>query len=395
MGGFNLRRAGELIDSGTAFLKGMNTPHLVIACGGTGGHFYPTVAIGQAFQKLGGKVTLLVAGKHFSTQMDFAERQGIDALAVPAVQMPTGVVDALTFPFRFAQCYFVARRCIRELKPDLMLGMGSYASVATCLARPSHIPLVLHEGNAFMGKANRLLAGRLANLLAARACAVGLSLPLEKPSQCCGLVSKLVGMPLRSALLTAAAQPSQIAGNPDKATILIFGGSQGARAINGLLEQTAPLLRPFSSRLHLIHLTGTDDNDALINAYHSAGLSAEVLRAEPAIEKCYQAADLVICRGGASNLCELALFGKPVVVIPLPTAADDHQSANARYAVSIHGAIHLPQAQATPQKLLSIFQQYLENPAEFRKMGENLHAIAKTEAAQEMASFLFQLTENR
>ena len=372
----------------------MSTPHLVIACGGTGGHFYPTVAIGQAFQELGGKVTLLVAGKHFSEQMSFAERQGIDALAVPAVQMPTNLTEALTFPFRFAQCYLVARRCIRELKPDLMLGMGSYASVASCLARPSHVPLVLHEGNAVMGKANRLLAGRLVSILGARACAIGLSLPLEKPEQCCGLSSKLVGMPLRSALLTAVAKPAESPEErSDKATILIFGGSQGARAINGLLEQTAPLLRPLASRFHLIHLTGTDDNDALMSAYQSAGISAEVRRAESAIEKCYQAADLVICRGGASSLCELALFGKPAVIIPLPTAADDHQSGNARYAVSIHGAIHLPQAQATPQKLISILQQYMENPEEFRKMGESLHVIAKPDAAKEMASFIFQLAE--
>jgi len=371
----------------------MITPHLIIACGGTGGHFYPTVAIGQAFQKLGGKVTLLVAGKHSEEQMQLAASLNIAAVAVPAVRAPAGLKEAVTFPFRFTQCYFAARRCIRELKPDLMLGMGSYASVASCLARPAHVPLVLHEGNAFMGKANRLLAGKLATLFGARACAIGLSLPLENPGQCCGLPSKLVGMPLRSALLEAAANPKQPELQSDKATILVFGGSQGARAINGLLEQTAPLLRPFASRIHLIHLTGTDDNDALTSAYQAAGISVEVRRAESAIEKCYQAADLVICRGGASSLCELALFGKPAIIIPLPTAADDHQSVNARYADSIHGAVHLPQTQATPQKLVSLLQQYLDNPAEYRKMGENLHAIAKPEAAKEMAEFIFQLAE--
>lgn len=362
-------------------------PHLVIACGGTGGHFYPTLAIAEAFRAKYGTVTLLLAGTHAAEQLKIANGRGIDAVPVPAVRGPSSPLNAIAFPFRMLHCILAARREIKRLKPDVMLGMGSYASVPACLAKPAHIPLVLHEGNAFMGKANRLFAGR--------ASAIGLSLPLHDTRQLKGCRSEIVGMPLRETLVNAAPLPTPAGflqslglSTDHRHTILVFGGSQGARRINELFTEAAPALQKLATQIQFIFLTGTDDNDALSSAYKNAGLHASIRRADPNIEHCYQAASLVFCRGGASTLCELALFAKPAVIIPLPTAADDHQSVNANLAQSLGGAIHLPQSSVTPQKVTECIQNLLDNPDVFAAMGSKLNSLAHKDAAQRMADLI-------
>ncbi len=363
--------------------------HLVVACGGTGGHFYPTLSIAKAFVGLGNRVTLLVAGQHAAEQLETAKSWGIPAVSVPYVRSPRSAWEALAFPFRFLGCFLAARRALRACAPDIMLGMGSYASVPPCLACPSRIPLVLHEGNAFMGKANRMLAKR--------ACAIGLSMPLTHVEQGRGTPMTIVGMPLRESLVQAARKPAP---NPEflpslglengRSTILVFGGSQGARAINELFTSLPPLLGNLKSRLQFIHLTGTDDNQALQDAYRQAGALASIRRADPDIQNCYLAADLVVCRGGASSLCELALFAKPAVIIPLPSAADDHQTVNARFAQSIGGAIHLAQRDASPQAILEILLQLIQEPKRFTDMGRSLQQIAHPDAAERMARLIAQ-----
>ena len=240
-----------------------------------------------------------------------------------------------------------------------------------------------------MGKTNRWMAYK--------AKAIGLSLPLEHEGQLKRAHGVLVGMPLREQIIKAAANPvydaeyvKSLGLVPGVATVLVFGGSQGARRINELLTETAPLMTPHANSIQFIHLTGTDDNAALMEAYATAGVKASVRRSESAIEKCYTAADLVVCRGGASSLCELALFGKPAVIIPLPTAADDHQSSNARLAQSIGGAIWQPQQQANPTKMAGYILQLVNDRAHFADMGAKLHSLSRPNAAEEMAKLLLE-----
>lgn len=361
--------------------------HLIVACGGTGGHFYPTLAISRAFCDMGNKVTLLVAGAHAKEQLKIAADNGFEACEVPAVRAPSSIFSAIAFPFKMLSCIRAARKKILELKPDVMLGMGSYASLPACLAKPSSLPLILHEGNAFMGKTNRWMAGK--------AKYIGLSIPLQNEAQTKGTPSELVGMPLREALIKAASNPLPDTEylqkhdlTTDRPTILIFGGSQGARRINEIMMETLPMLTTFGDRLQFIHLTGTDDNAQLAEAYKVAGAKAYIAKSESEIEKCYLNASLVICRGGASSLCELALFGKPAVIIPLPSAADDHQTVNAKLAESLGGAIHMPQHTAAPQVLYGIIKELLDNPEKFSAMGKALNKLARPNAAQSMAKIL-------
>lgn len=362
--------------------------HLAIACGGTGGHFYPTLAIAREFTQMGHRVTLLVAGKHALEQAEIAGKYGYAAREVPAVRLESGLLAKVGFPFQLLRCVRAARRVLVEIRPDILLGMGSFAAVPACLALPKRTPLVLHEGNAFMGKTNRFFMRR--------ARAVGLSLPLADEGQLRGRRAVMAGMPLREALVQVATGQAAVPAedwqqyglHPGRRTVLVFGGSQGARFINELLIATQKLLVGEVVKLQFLHLTGSDDNDAVIKAYHDSGITACVRRSEANIEKCYAMADLVICRGGASSICELALFGKPAILIPLPTAADDHQTVNARMMAQAGAARLLVQRQATPDLLCEWLKHWLEVPDEWQAMGTKIRVFARPAAALTMAQLV-------
>jgi UDP-N-acetylglucosamine--N-acetylmuramyl-(pentapeptide) pyrophosphoryl-undecaprenol N-acetylglucosamine transferase len=261
--------------------------------------------------------------------------------------------------------------------------MGSFAAVPACLAaRLEGIPLVLHEGNAWMGRANRFLSRW--------AVEAGLSLPLADGCRVrCPTVR--TGMPLREALVQAAAAPAwpeafaAAAGlTRERRTLLVFGGSQGARFINEALPQALRQVGDSRRLLQVIHLTGTEDNGPIEDAYREIDVRAHIRRSDPDIQNAYLAADLVVCRAGASSLCELALFGKPAILIPLPTAAEDHQTANARVVAARGGAVHLPQSQDTPRQLAETLQCWLGGDT-FAALADAIRQFAVPDAAARMA----------
>lgn len=360
------------------------TCRVTMASGGTGGHFYPTLAIARELARHQAEVTLAVAGQHADEHLRLAAENGLTARQVPAFRLPRNLQDAVLFVPRVMRSVRTARAALRETAPDVVLGMGSFAAVPTCLAAVRlGLPLVLHEGNAWMGRTNRFLSRW--------AVAAGTSLPLTAD---CRVRCRVVrtGMPLRPALVDAAALPGKpldflcAAGlQAERRTLLVFGGSQGARFINDLLGATVPLLGSRAASLQVIHLTGTAENAPIEAAYSAAGVRAWVRRSDPDIQNGYRAADLVICRAGASSLCELALFGKPAILIPLPTAAEDHQSANARTLAEAGAAFWLPQTQATPTELARRLGAWLADPAPAEHCGQAIRAFAVTDAAARMA----------
>ena len=369
-----------------------NGPHIVIACGGTGGHFYPTLAIARELRDREVRLTLVVAGHHSVEQLRMAEAEGFAARGVSALRLPRLSLAALAFPWRFLGCILESRRALRELQPSVVLGMGSFASVPACLAAVTRrVPLALHEGNAWIGRANRLLS-RWARVLAT-------SLPLA-PGQKCGCPHRRTGMPLRQDLLSAA-QNRLLPGGffqsigllPGCPVLLVFGGSQGAKALNDTMMLAMIHLRELAPGLQIVHLTGTDENAPLREAYAAVGVRASVRRADAHIENCYLAADLVLCRAGASTISELALFAKPAVLVPFPQAADDHQTANARGFVNAGAARLLAEADATPEAVAALIRDWLEAPRKWRKMGEQGQALASPRAAAAVADLVLQVAE--
>lgn len=361
--------------------------HIVIASGGTGGHFYPTLAIAKQIVAKGSGVTLLLAGHHTDEQIGVAQQHGLEAHAVRAIRLPRTPLQALTFPFVFLVSIAGAWSKLRSLAPDAVLGMGSFASAPVCLAAVlGRRPLYLHEGNAWVGRANRLLS-RWARCIAT-------SLPLASGAaiQCS---HRQTGMPLRQALLDAAENqrlPSDFLAasglTPGKPIVLIFGGSQGADALNTLMLEVAQQLKDNSKQLQVIHLTGRADNSDLVQAYSAAGIRACVKERDQSIENCYLAADLVLCRAGASTLCELALFKKPGILIPLPTAAEDHQTANARALADRRAAVHLPQDQATPERVTELLHDWLQTSKTWHEMARSVGSLAKPDAARDVAEMV-------
>jgi len=375
-------------------MKYKNALHVVIASGGTGGHFYPSLAIADTIQQAGDRVTMLLAGKHISDQLRVAAEHGIRSMAVPACNLPGTPFSAPGFLWHFGTALLRSRDWAKREKPDVFLGMGCFAAAATCLGGvAAGIPLVLHEGNAWMGKANRWLSRF------ARAAATSLPLVADCPCRCPQMQT---GMPLRQALLEGAARqeppPEYWAENgldPDLKTILIFGGSQGAEAINAMLPQCVACLGEDVKRLQLIHLTGSLYNGMISDAYERAGIRALVKRHDPHIENAYLAADLVVCRAGASSICELAVFGKPAILIPFPAAAEEHQSANARSLAENGAAWLLPQDDARPELLADLFGDFLRNPATWQGIGDAIREFARPDAAERVVGLLHKHARTR
>ncbi|MBP5640273.1 MAG: UDP-N-acetylglucosamine--N-acetylmuramyl-(pentapeptide) pyrophosphoryl-undecaprenol N-acetylglucosamine transferase [Victivallales bacterium] len=369
--------------------------HLVIASGGTGGHFYPTLAVAREFMLAcpDGRVTLLVSGKHAESQAEIAKGYGYETRSLPSVRLPGSLVSLFRFPFELWRCVRFAKGVLADLKPDVLLGMGSFAAVPACFAVDGKkVPLVLHEGNSFVGKANRLFMKK--------ARAIGLSLPLYDKMQLRGCPATEVGMPLRDAIVMASEGKVDVPENflgslglrsNGLKTILVFGGSQGARAINELVTQATALLGEERNLIQFIHLTGTDDNQQFSDAYKKAGVLASVRKADPDIERCYLKADLVICRAGASSICELALFGMSAILIPLPTAADDHQTVNANVLAEAGAACHLPQKDASPDKMAELIKDWLKNPEKWNAYGRKIKSFGKPNAAASMVKVILDV----
>jgi UDP-N-acetylglucosamine--N-acetylmuramyl-(pentapeptide) pyrophosphoryl-undecaprenol N-acetylglucosamine transferase len=184
--------------------------------------------------------------------------------------------------------------------------------------------------------------------------------------------------------------------SPNLPLLLVFGGSQGARFLNELVPAAVQRLGPNScERFQLLHLTGQEDNRELLELYRATGLRAAVRTRETGMPEAYLAASLVLSRAGASTLAELALFGKPAILVPLPTAADDHQTANARIAEKNGGAILLPQASLTSDTLSRLLGEWLDDPARFAARGDRIRRIGIPEAAANVVTRIEQAVRAR
>jgi len=363
---------------------------IVVASGGTGGHFYPALAIARECRNRGRQVTLLLAGQHVADQLEVMRQEGLAAAQTRAVRLPRNAWQALLFVPRLVGAVWHARRQLQRLKPAVVLGMGSFAAVPVCLAGVSlRLPLVLHEANAWIGRANRFLA-RWARVLAT-------SLPVA-PGQKCRCPQVRTGMPLRQDLVRRAFEQAVPAGFltglglvESLPVLLVFGGSQGAEALNALMVVAAGRLGDAAGRFQVIHLTGTEDNDLLLGAYAAAGIRASVRPADMHIENCYAAADLVLCRAGASTLSELALFGKPAILVPFPHSAEDHQAVNARTLADMGAAHRLPEVKATPAAVTTLLRDWLQDPAPWRQRGDTVRALACPDAAAAVVTLLEQI----
>ncbi len=291
---------------------------LLLAGGGTGGHLFPAVALAQQLHNEDQSAEVLFVGTERGLEQRLIPKLGYQLETVDMVGVVgRGWRGRFEMVPKLVKSLIQARSILTRFKPDVVVGVGGYASVPVLLAaKLSGIPYVIHEQNAQPGLSNRLL-GKGAKKIFLSFTESRTGFPASR--------SVITGNPLRAGLESV---PSVL---PKPGILLIFGGSRGARAINQAVMAMLPLLKEWPERPQLIHQTGEEDFTEVRNAYKSAGLDPEQVR--PFIDDmaaAYSQASLVVCRAGATTLAELAVTGRPAIMIPFPYAAGDHQVANAR-----------------------------------------------------------------
>ena len=352
--------------------------HFVIACGGTGGHLFPGLAVAEVLHARGHEVLLLVSEKEIDT-LALRNRSEFRIEKLPSIGMPSIFSPAfIRFLRRTWESFSHCHQLYRRYRPAAVLGMGGFTSATPILAaRLLKIPSYIHESNAIAGRANKLTARWASKvLLGFQACASFFS-----ASTCL-----VTGTPVRRDLGKRLSREEALARfklSPDRQTILVMGGSQGAGKVNQLLFKAALLLKDLP--VQIIHLTGEHDDGLAAANYQREGLTAHVASFHHHMNEAYSAADLVISRAGAASLSEISHFGLPSILIPYPFAAEYHQHRNAAIFKEAGASEVLEESEITPESLVCLITRLLGDKACREKMSEAAAGILPHHAAELIA----------
>jgi UDP-N-acetylglucosamine--N-acetylmuramyl-(pentapeptide) pyrophosphoryl-undecaprenol N-acetylglucosamine transferase len=327
-------------------------PLVAIACGGTGGHLFPGIAVGEELIQRGCDILLLVSEKEIDEQA-VKSAYGMRAVALPAVGLQAGQVAK--FVRGFTKSFIAVRRLFRERPPQIVLGMGGFACAPPILAgKTLGAATFLHESNSIPGKANRLLAPLVDRVFVGFPQAGG-RLRNER--------IVITGTPVRPQFQPRAPEPCRLALglDPKRPVLLIMGGSQGASAVNTVVLEALPRLKQDAPELQFLHLTGPND-EANARAQYAAQKAKAVVHAFlTEMELALGATTIVVSRAGASSLAELAAMQLPAILIPYPSAADNHQFYNAHAFASAGAAVRLDQWHATGERLAELVVRLLQD----------------------------------
>lgn len=355
-----------------------NAPRVVIACGGTGGHLFPGVAVGGELHRRGLAVTLVVSEKEVDRVALRGETR-FEIVRLPAAGLGQAsrwkVVRGLWNAF--TQC----RRSFAKHPPSAVLAMGGFTAAAPLVAgKWAGAALFLHDSNAVPGRVNRILSRGVHEAFVAFD---------EAASRLkCSRVTR-TGTPVRSEFRggpSAAAARSALGLDPARPVLLVTGGSQGARGVNESVTALLGTLRHEMPGLQFLHLTGETDFAAVQTAYQTAGVPAIVRPFLAEMDLALRAATLCVGRAGGSSLAECAALRVPSILIPYPAAADDHQTANARVMAERGAAILLPQSEAKAGKLLEPLLRLLRSETERGLMAQKCAAWDMPDAADRIAT---------
>ena len=355
---------------------------MAIACGGTGGHLFPGIAVGTELIGRGVQVRLMVSEIEVD-QLALKGETRFDVTRLPSVGMgQRGTIRLLTGLWK---SYRECRSQFKNYKPSAVLAMGGFTSVAPLLAgKRCGAALFLHDSNAIPGRANRWLSSWVTEAF------VG----FHEASHF--LKSRRVtrtGTPVRDSFI-APASPSAariaLELDPTRPVLLITGGSQGARAINDAIVDSLESLSEQLPELQYLHLTGAADRQAVQLAYQRLNLSARVHPFLASMDLALSAATLAVSRAGGSSLAELAAMRVPAILIPYPSAADDHQTANAQAFAKVHAAFHLTQTEAVSGKLPDAILRLLRDPASSQQMRQGLAQWHVADSARQISNSILQ-----
>jgi len=356
-------------------------PHVAIACGGTGGHLFPGLAVAEQLLARECSVVVLISPKEVDQQA-VRNARGFEVVTLPAVALQRG--SRLAFLRGGWQSWRAARGLFAARRPAAVLAMGGFTSAPPVLAaRGCRAKTFLHESNTIPGRANRWLAH-----IVDAAC-VGF------PQTEARLASREVlvtGTPVRPQIQPRdpAACRTALGLDPTLPLVLVTGGSQGASGLNQLILETLPVLARHSLPWQWLHLTGPSEVERVKQAYAKLNLRAVVFPFLAEMELALGAATACVSRSGASSLAELAAVRLPSLLVPFPAAADNHQFHNARAYEATGAARLLSQGEATPDKVAIALRELLEDVAQRQRMKAALGAWHAPEAAHKIAELILR-----
>lgn len=359
---------------------------IIIAGGGTGGHIFPAIAIANALRKLDDKIEILFVGAKGKMEMEKVPQAGYKIMGLDIAGFNrSSLIKNVGLPFKLIRSFFQVRRIINAFKPDAVIGVGGYSSFPVLrFAQAKRIPTFIHESNSFAGKANIMLGKKATKVFTGTG---GMEKFFPK-----GKI-RVTGNPVRSEIARSVTTKAQglefFAMDENKKTLLIIGGSLGARSINTAVDKGLEQL--LDAGLQIIWQTGKAYAPiASIRSVESKSVWVNEFITH--MEYAYAAADIVVARSGAMTVAELCVVKKPVVFVPYPFAAEDHQTVNAMQLVNKNAALIVKDSEAA-DKIVSAVIELAKDERRQEEMKKNLAALAITDADKIIAHEILSAVE--
>lgn len=367
---------------------------IVVSGGGTGGHIFPALALCEGLKRKDSGCELLYIGSTVGMEREIVPQAGIPFQGVTARKLRTLIAfSTLGALASFFKGYREARGALRAFKPGAVIGTGGYvAATATLAAASLGIPVTILAPDALPGRTNRMLAR-----FARRICVVFKETVPRFPAG----KTLVTGLPLREGIVAPPQIDRAVARcrfnslRPDRFTLLVIGGSQGARALNDVVVAS---LRQLAERgVQVLHQTGPKNIQDVIAAARAYGLELGApycpvgFLSPDEVPLAYRAADLILCRGGISTLSEVMANGLPALIVPLPTAYADHQTVNAEAVAAAGGAIHFPERDLTAESLVSNVVTLMDSPGRLIAMSEASRSVSHPDASDRVAELVLSL----
>jgi len=350
---------------------------IIIAGGGTGGHVIPALAIAQQLKKqFAAEVLFIGTARGIETRLVPQAGYPLELIQVGALKNVSLMTRAKTM-FDLPRAIAASSRMLTDFDPEVVIGVGGYASgPAMVAAIRRRLPTLAFEPNVVPGFANRMIARWVS------AAAVHFEETCHYFPHC-----RVTGVPVRAAFFDI---PTKLGGAP---TLLVFGGSQGARAINQAMIESLPGLRAKIPGIHIIHQTGQRDYDQVLAAYQQSGISGEVHKFIDDMPGTFARADLLVCRSGASTVGEITAAGKPAIFVPFPAAADDHQNVNARALERVGAAIVVEESNLGAAYLVETIVALISDRSRLQSMSAAARSLAHPKAVEEIAEMVRELAD--
>lgn len=359
-------------------------PLILLAAGGTGGHLFPAEALGVELIKRGLRVRLATDGRALRYSGLFSKDM-IEVVPSETVRSRNPVSLART-AIMLGYGTMVALNLVRRLKPAAVVGFGGYPTVPPLMAaRWLGVPGIIHGANAVLGRANRFLSSRVD--------AVATSLPgvLDRDPSLAGKTTT-VGTPMRPAILAAAAVPFATPEPNGPLRVLVVGGSQGARVMSDIVPGAIERLEPVLWRRLMLTQQVREEDMARVRAvYDRLKINAELAPFFGDLPAKLASSHLVISRSGAGTVAELAAIGRPSILVPLPGAIDQDQFANAGVLSQANGALRIPQAEFTPDRLAAEISTLAAEPARLTAMATAARSVGRLDAAERLADLVMKV----